>query len=177
LGRPKRTARTTINCRKSEIRLSLAHEQCCGSAWPRRRLPFRRLSTEKGLRKKIPRFTPRNQLKSHDQTIESKEIQENPTLMRGVFAPETARSQENPNGSTAARYGAEPGAKTEKSTPVPTGRTATSHLPAPTNRDGFVEQVRLSIIHKLVQDKLYVIEKCHYLHVFVSGSPTCERLP
>src|ERR1700733_9077613 len=77
LRRSKGAARATISCRKSEIRVSLPHEQSCASAWPKIAC-FRPgvLSTpEKGARNFLSAKKPRNPLKSLDS---DERIQGNP---------------------------------------------------------------------------------------------------
>jgi hypothetical protein len=49
----------------------------------------------KGVKKKLPRFMPRNTLKSIDS---DERIQGNPTLIIGVFAAERPRAKKNQMG-------------------------------------------------------------------------------
>ena len=92
----------TICCRKSEIGVSLPHEQSCPAAWPRPRVPIPAPLNARGksARKNFPRLNPRNPLKSLDshERIQGNPRQSNPP--GAGLQRETARSQENPNGST-----------------------------------------------------------------------------
>ena len=98
---PKGMARTTISCRKSEIRLSLPHEQSCASAWPRPQAPVPALRTPgKRAEKKYSRFKLRNPLKSLDS---DERIQGNPRKSnaheRGALAAKRPRAKKIQTGS------------------------------------------------------------------------------
>ena len=81
--------------------LSSSHEQSCPSAWPRPRAPVRRFSRQdKSAEKNCSRFMPRNPLISlnSDERIQGNQRKSNPH--KPGLRSKTARSQENPNGST-----------------------------------------------------------------------------
>jgi hypothetical protein len=99
-GRPEpgEVDRAAISCRKSEIKLSLPHEQSIPSACRILGPPFRRrFRDEKSARKNLLLKISCNPLISLDS---DERIQGNPrksNLIIGGFRNETATSQENPN--------------------------------------------------------------------------------
>jgi hypothetical protein len=84
--RREKAVQTTINCRKSETKLSLRHEQSCPPHGLGRRLPSRP-STPGRLEKNHSAKNPRNPLKSLDS---DERIQGNPSLKSGVFKAKAA---------------------------------------------------------------------------------------
>src|ERR1700683_1394861 len=94
-------ARTTIDCVKSETKLSFPHEQFCASAWPRPRalLPAP-LATEEAPRKPFARFVPGNPLISldSDERIQGNPRKSNSHESRSLRR--NGRGQENPKGLT-----------------------------------------------------------------------------
>src|SRR5271167_1489998 len=89
-------------CGKQQTKVTLPHEQSCDSEdhRPQALVPVPLNAMEKGLRKKFPRFKPRNPLKSldSDERIQGNPRQSN-THQRG-FSQRKGQGQENPNGST-----------------------------------------------------------------------------
>jgi hypothetical protein len=90
--------RTAMSCRKSEIELSLRHEQFVPSACQVMGWPFRRFwRDDKNGRKNSPRFSPRNPLISLDP---DEEIQGNPSFYNPQnlgFSQRNGTFQENPS--------------------------------------------------------------------------------
>jgi hypothetical protein len=93
----KGAAQTTIYCRKSENQLGSSHDQSCSRVPKTEGDLAGPASAKEGLRKKFPRFIPRNPLISLDS---DERIQGNPreskSHKRGS-SQRNGRDQENPN--------------------------------------------------------------------------------
>ena len=136
---------TAISCRKSEIGLSLPRDQSCASAWPRPQAPVPALRTQgEGLRKKFPRFMPRNSLKRLDS---DERIQGNPTRLSAAFGAKRPLAKKTQMGATGQRRGlCREGAK-------PTPSTAPAVCPTRPSEPGQLQDVSVEVV--VVRNRRY----------------------